>query len=139
MVAWSLGFMLEETEQVQSIGAQKDRPYSLTSLTLSLVELVILLVPFSLTRIGMNTSLFLDLLSCHFYQIHFYNLNHITYSGLFYRECRTAIWKFFEGHKICGFHCKLLLSTQVKETIYSDLPSDPSKNFHLLYFPSPRL
>ena len=118
MVAWSLRFMLEETEQIQSIGAQKDRPYSLTSLTLSLVELVILLVLFSLT-IGMDTSLFLDLLSCHFYQIPFYNLNHIMYSGLFYRECCTAMWKIFEGHKICGFHCKLLLSTQVKETIYS--------------------
>ena len=49
---WSLGFMMEQTQQIQSTGPHKDRPYSLTSLILSLVELVILLVLFSLFLIS---------------------------------------------------------------------------------------
>ena len=51
---WSLGYMLEETQNIGSTAPQekKKRPYSTTSLILSLVELVILLVLFSLFLIS---------------------------------------------------------------------------------------
>ena len=49
---WSLGYMVEQTEKLHSTSAHKKRPYSSTSLILSLVELVILLVLFNLFLIS---------------------------------------------------------------------------------------